>query len=55
MSKIGKMKPQKRRSWQESSRRLRGSAKNRKLSQGGRQQLSVPKIEGNTLREKEQD
>jgi hypothetical protein len=43
--KTGKMKLQKRRSWPESNKRLKGSVKNRKSSQGGRQQLSVPKPE----------
>jgi hypothetical protein len=53
--KPSKMNLQRRRSWLESSRRLRVSVKNRKSSQGGRQQLSMPKPKGSTSIEKEKD
>jgi hypothetical protein len=57
--KIGKKRPSKtllqKRSLPESSRRSRGSVKNKKPSQGGRQQHSVPRVEGSISIEKEQD
>jgi hypothetical protein len=50
-----KTKLQKRKGWAEFSRRSSGLIKNKKISQEGKQQLSVSKPEGSTLTEKEQD
>jgi hypothetical protein len=53
--KLLKTKPQKKKSWPVFNRRLIGFIKHKKLSQEGKQQLSVSKPEGSKLTESEQD
>jgi hypothetical protein len=50
-----KTKSQKKQSSPEFNKILKGSIKNKKLLQEGRQELSTPMLEDNTLIEKEQD
>jgi hypothetical protein len=52
---VSEDKPQKKQSLLEFNKRLKGSVKNRKPSPEGRQQLSMPKLEDNTLIEKGQN